>query len=143
METERSSEVPDGGGVLDCATLYLCRHIRTWVVVLESPRVTGAVLLRRSCRHADDARFELLSRVRSACPDAAIVISDGAPEDALYDWRLELRGTQQRSGDLGAALQREMSAKRPRHQRRLATEQASLGCRDHSSGSSPNRPPSF
>ena len=130
MEANRTSETPSANGVLDSATLYLCRQGQTWVVVLESPRITAALLLRRSGRDSYDARFELLSRARSACPDAAIVTTDGAVEGADYEWRLEVRGMQEREGDLGVALQRVLTTKRQqRHQRRLATRTVARGCR--------------
>ena len=139
-----TSETPSTGGVLDCATLYLCRQGQTWVVVLESPRITAALLLRRSGTDTYDARFELLSRARSACPDAAIETTDGALEGADYEWRLEVRGMQENEGDLGVALQRVLSSKRrQRHQRRLATRQVARGCRAGWFPSFSSRPLSF
>ena len=130
MEANRTSENPSASGVLDSATLYLCRQGQTWVVVLESPRITAALLLRRSGRDSYDARFELLSRARSACPNAAIVTTDGALEGADYEWRLEVRGMAEQAGDLGVALQRALTTKKKaRHQRRLATRVTARGCR--------------
>ncbi len=51
-------------GVIDSATLFLCRQGQRWVVVIESPRVTGAVSFRYTGRDVNDARFELLSSAR-------------------------------------------------------------------------------
>ena len=131
MEANRTSKTPSKHGVLDSATLFLCRQGQTWVVVLESPSVTAAQLLRRSAHDTYDARWDLLSRARSACPDAAFETTDGALEGADYEWRIEVRGTRENAGDLGAALERELAGtrKRQRHQRRLATRQVARGCR--------------
>ncbi len=82
------SKAPRHGGVIDCATLYLCRQGSRWAVVLESPRIRGAFRLRHSGRDAYDARFELLSQARLACPTAAVISTDGAVEGADYEWRL-------------------------------------------------------
>jgi hypothetical protein len=132
MEANRTSKILCSHTVLDCATLFLCRQGQTWVVVVESPSVTAAQLLRRSAHDTYDARFDLLSRARSACPDADFESTDGALEGADYEWRIEVRGVRQQAGDLGAALQRELSGKRkPQgHQRRLATRQVARGCRN-------------
>jgi hypothetical protein len=116
------------------------------VVVLESPSVTAAQLLRRSAHDAYDARWDLLSRARSACPDAAFETTDGALEGADYEWRIEVRGTSENAGDLGGALERELSGKRQRrqrHQRRLATRTAARGCRAGWFPSFTGRPLSF
>lgn len=131
MEANRTSETQSKHGVLDCATLFLCRQGQTWVVVVESPKVTSAELLRRSAHDAYDARWDLLSRARAACPDAAFETTDGALEGADYEWRIEVRGQRDNPGDLGAALQRELSGKRQRqrHQRRLASRRVERGCR--------------
>ena len=131
MEANRTSKTPSKHGVLDSATLFLCRQGQTWVVVLEAPSVTAAQLLRRSAHDTYDARWDLLSRARSACPDAAFETTDGALEGADYEWRIEVRGMRENAGDLGAALERELSGtrKRQRHQRRLATRQVARGCR--------------
>ena len=116
--------IPSVSGVIDCATLYLCRQGRRWVVVIESPRVRGAVRLRHAGEDSYDARFELLSTARRACPDAAIISTDGAVISADYEWRLEVRGVQSHLGDLGIALHRVLSADREhthpkmRHSRR-------------------------
>jgi hypothetical protein len=143
MEAKRTSEITDGHGVLDCATLYLCRQAKTWVVVVESPGITGALLLRHSGPDSYDARFELLARTRAACPDADIVTTDGAVEGADYEWRLEVRGVQECAGDLGARLHHELSGKRQRHQRRLLQRQAARNCRSGSFPSFSGRPISF
>ena len=96
-------------GVIDSATLFLCRQGQRWVVVIESPRVTGAVSFRYTGRDVNDARFELLSSARRACPDAAIVSTDGALERADYEWRLEVHGVEPQPGDLGVALHNELA----------------------------------
>jgi hypothetical protein len=109
MGTNRKHRIPGQGGVIDLATLFLCRQGRTWVVVIESPRVKGAIRLRHTGLDSFDARFELLSTARRACPDAAILTTDGALMAADYEWRLEVRGVQGHPGDLGVALHRELS----------------------------------
>ena len=76
----RRRSTPGEGSATDGATLYLCRQGPTWVVVIESPRITGALRLRHAGRDPYDARFELLSVARRACPGAAIVSADGALE---------------------------------------------------------------
>jgi hypothetical protein len=131
MEANRTSKIPSSHAVLDCATLFLCRQGHTWVVVVESPSVTAAQLLWRLAHDTYDARFDLLSRARSACPDADFESSDGALDGADYEWRIEVRGVRAQVGDLGAALQRELSGKPKlqRHQRRLASRQVARGCR--------------
>jgi hypothetical protein len=143
MEANRTSKTQSTHGVLDGATLFLCRQGQTWVVVLESPSVTAAQLLRRSSHDTYDARFDLLSRARAACPDAAFETTDGALEGADYEWRIEVRGLRENAGDLGAALQHELSGKRQRHQRRLATRQEARGCRAGWLPSLTGRPLSF
>ncbi len=144
METNSTSEARDEDtAVVDSATLFLCRQGQTWVVVLESPRFTGALLLRHASHDAYDARFELLSRVRRACPDAAVVTGDEAAEGADYEWRLEVRGVQVSAGDLGVALRTELSGKRPTHQRRLLQRQAARNCRTGWFPSFSGRPLSF
>jgi len=105
--------------VIDCATLYLCRQGARWVVILESPRVKSAVRLRHAGRDSFDARFELLSKARKACPDASILSADGALEDADYEWRLEVRSMQLHPGDLGVAIHHELSDQPKGHMRRL------------------------
>ena len=47
---------------------------------------------------------------RSACPDATVMSTDGAMTSEDYEWRVEVRGIAARPGDLGVALQRELSA---------------------------------
>ncbi|HWF14710.1 MAG TPA: hypothetical protein VG244_00875 [Acidimicrobiales bacterium] len=143
MEANQTSKITGDKGVLDCATLYLCRQRKTWVVVVESPGITGAMLLRHSGPDTYDARFELLARARLACPDADIVTTDGAAEGADYEWRLEVRGMQECAGDLGVRLHHELSGKRPRHQRRLFLRQPARNCRAGWFPSSPGRPLSF
>jgi hypothetical protein len=143
MEANRTSETSPKHGVLDSATLFLCRQGQTWVVVVESPSVTAAQLLRRSPHDTYDARWDLLSRARAACPEAAIETTDGALEGADYEWRVEVRGLCENPGDLGAALQRELSGKRKRHQRRLASRQAERGCRAGWFPSDSGRPLTF
>ncbi|HEY1653125.1 MAG TPA: hypothetical protein VGG09_14670 [Acidimicrobiales bacterium] len=143
MEANSISEVPNESGVLDCATLYLCRQGRTWVVVIESPRETSALLLRHPGHDSYDARFELLTRARLACPDAAIVSTDGAAEGADYEWRLELSAVQESPGELGVSLHHELSGNRQRHQRRLVQRQAARCCRAGCFSSFSGRPLSF
>ena len=92
MGQRNSSDIPATDGVTDRATLYLCRQGPMWVVVIESPGVTGALRLDHAGNDPYDARFELLSRARRACPEAAIVSTDGALESADYEWRLEVQG---------------------------------------------------
>lgn len=112
--------VPADRSVVDHATLYLCRRGAMWAVVIESPRVTGALRLDLAGSDPYDARFELLSRARRACPDAAIVSTDGALESADYEWRLEVQGLETHAGDLGVALHDELAATTgpPTHARR-------------------------
>jgi hypothetical protein len=143
MEANRTSESPSESPVLDCATLYLCRQGRTWVVVVESPGFTGALLLRHAGPDSFDARYELLSRTRRARPGAAVSTTDGAVEGADYEWRLDVRCVEESPGDLGLALRAELSDRRPRHQRRLAGRQAARHCRDSWFSSFSGRPLSF
>ncbi len=145
MEANRTSDSPRASGVLDHATLFLCRQGQTWVVVLESPHITAAQLLRRAAHDSYDARVELLSRARLACPDAAIESADGALEGADYEWRIEVRGERERLGELGAALQSELSGRRTRqrHQRRLIARRAKRNCRAGWFPSFARRPLSF
>jgi hypothetical protein len=110
MQPWSGSNTPEHRGVIDSATLYLCRQGPRWVVVIESPRVTDAVPLHHAGRNTYDAQFELLASARRACPDAAIMSTDGALTSADYDWRVEVRGIETRPGDLGVALHRELSA---------------------------------
>jgi hypothetical protein len=114
MQSRSGSNIPAHSGVIDCATLYLCRQGPRWVVVIESPRVTGAVPLQHDGRDAYDAQFALLCSAQRACPDAVIMSTDGAQTSADYEWRIEVRGVESRPGDLGAALHRELSAESAR-----------------------------
>ena len=88
------------------ATLYLCRQSRRWVVVIESPRITGAVPVHHLGLDSHDARLELLTLAHVACPDATLITTDGAVTSADYEWRVEVRGITVRPGDLGWALSR-------------------------------------
>ncbi len=106
MEANDTSRVPGLDGVIDRATLYLCRQGEKWVVVIESDRFSGALRLRDASQDAYDARFELLSKARRACPDAAIASTDGALDGADYEWRVQVQGVQANAGDLGLALHR-------------------------------------
>ena len=120
MEPNSTSHIPRHQQlVVDSATLYLCRQGTRWVVVIESPRVRSALRLRHAGRDSFDARFELLSKARRACPDASILSADGALEDADYEWRLEVRSMQANPGDLGVALHSELSEQPKGHMRRL------------------------
>jgi hypothetical protein len=115
MEANRSTaKIPGLGGVIDQATLYLCRQGKKWVVVIESPRVRGALRLRHAGTDSYDARFELLSTARRACPEAAIISADGALVGADYEWKLEVRGVEPHEGDLGVALHRMLSNAEPK-----------------------------
>ena len=114
MQPRRESDVPAHSGVIDCATLYLCRQGPRWVVVIESPRVTGALPLQHAGRDTYDAQFELLTSAHRACPDAVIMSTDGALTSADYEWRIEIRGIETKPGDLGVALHRELSGE-PSH----------------------------
>jgi len=128
MEATSSPNVPGHGGVVDSATLYLCRQGERWVVVIESPGVTGAVRLRHTGRDPFDARFELLCSARRACPDAAIVSTDGALEDADYEWRLDVRSIEAAAGDAGIAVHRELSVAPAPHLRRRSQRQIIRKC---------------
>jgi hypothetical protein len=119
MEPDSISQVPGQDLVIDSATLYLCRQGTRWVVIIESPRVRSALRLRHAGRDSFDARFELLSKARRACPDASILSADGALEDAEYEWRLEVRSMQAHAGDLGVALHGVLSDQPRGHMRRL------------------------
>ena len=110
MQPRSESNIPVHRGVIDYASLYLCRQGPRWVVVIESPRVSGAVPFHHAGHDAYDAQFDLLTSARRACPDAAIMGTDGALTSADYEWRVEVRGIEARPGDLGLALHRELSA---------------------------------
>ena len=97
-------------GVIDSATLYLCRQGSRCVVVIESPRMKGAVLLNHVSSDSDGARSELLACVHQSCPDAVVMTTDEAQAASDYEWRIEVRGVATRRGDLGVALHRELSA---------------------------------
>ncbi len=141
MRPGNTSNVPPHGEVIDCATLYLCRQGPRWVVVMESPRFSGAVSFSHPGRDSTDARFALLSSAREACPDAAIMHTDGALTSEDYEWRVEVRGIAPRRGDLGVALQRALSATSADEADVLPT----VGRRCHwgHSASFPGRPRSF
>jgi hypothetical protein len=113
MEPRGRVHAPRHAGVIDSATLFLCRQGPRWVVVIESPSVTGAVAFHHTGSDADDARFELLSSAHRACPDAAVVSTDGALESADYEWRLEVLGVEAVAGQIGRALHRELAAESP------------------------------
>ena len=110
MRPRNQWNVPAHGEVIDCATLFLCRQGPRWVVVIESPRFSGAVSFRHPGRDSTDARLELLALAREACPDAAIMHTDGALTSADYEWRVDVRGVAARPGDLGVALQGTLSS---------------------------------
>ncbi len=128
METNNRSNIPGHGGTVDCATLYLCRQGERWVVVIESPHVKGALRLHHTGRDPYDARFELLCTARRACPDAAIVSTDGALEGADFEWRLDIRGVEANLGELGLAVHRELSAQPAPHVRRRSQRQTIGTC---------------
>jgi hypothetical protein len=110
MQPRNHLRVPGHSEVIDSATLFLCRQGTGWVVVIEAPRLSGAVRLRRAGRDSQDAQSELLALARKACPDATIMSTDGALTSEDYEWRVDVRGVEARSGDLGMALQRLLSA---------------------------------
>ena len=128
MEPNSTSSTADNGEVFDQATLYLCKQGAKWVVVIESPRVRGAFRLRYDGRDAYDARFELLSTARRACPSASITSTDGAVEAEDYEWRLDVQSPQAEAGELGMALHRELTVKPAHHVRRLARRRAARTC---------------
>jgi hypothetical protein len=128
MKAKSSSNVPGHGGVVDSATLYLCRQGQRWVVVIESPLIQGALRLRHTGRDPYDARFELLCSARRACPDAAILSTDGALEDADYEWRLDMRGLETNAGDMGVAVHRELTTAPAPHVRRPSQRQIVSRC---------------
>jgi hypothetical protein len=109
MQRRSNTGVPLHSQVIDGATLYLCRQGQRWVVVIESPRVTGAVPFPHTGRDSVGARWALLTLTRLACPDATVISTDGASTSEDYEWRVEVRGIAVRPGDLGIALQRELT----------------------------------
>lgn len=143
MGTRQSSDTSGPKGVVDRATLYLCRQGPRWVVVIESPGLTGALRLDHAGRSSHDARFELLSRARRACPDAAIISTDGALEDADYEWRLEVRGARSHAGDLGVALHRALAGEEPAHASARSRRWATRGCHWGLCPTASGRPRSF
>ena len=118
MQRSKRSRVPAHTGVIDSVTLYLCRQGRRWVVIMESPSVSGALPLGRSGHDSTDAQCELLATARRACPTATLMSTDGALTSADYEWRVEVRGVVTRPGDLGLALHRELSAESGRGRQR-------------------------
>src|SRR3974377_512811 len=127
MEPNGTSSTTGDGEVLDQATLYLGKQGATWVVVIESPRVRGAVRLRYAGRDSFDARFELLSTARRACPEASIVTTAAAGG----------------AGELGAPRPREPTTKPAPHGGRLARRRAARTCQWGSFRVSRGRPLSF
>lgn len=142
MQPRSGSNIPAHNGVIDCATLYLCRQGPRWVVVIESPRVTGALPLHHVGRDATDAQFELLTTAHRACPDAVIMSTDGAQTSAAYEWRVEVRGIQSRPGDLGVALHRELAAE-PTHLEKAPPRTIGRRCHWGLSPSFSGRPRTF
>ena len=110
MRPKHNAGVPLHSQVIDGATLYLCRQGLRWVVVIESPRVSGAVPFHHIDRDIDDARIELFRLTRLACPDATVMGTDGALTSEDYECRMDVRGVTGRPGDLGIALYRELCA---------------------------------
>jgi hypothetical protein len=142
MRPKSGSNVPTHSEVIDCATLYLCRQGSSWVVVIESPRVTGAVPLHHTGGDTYDAQFELLRSAHRACPDAVVMSSDGALTSADYEWRLDVRGIEARPGDLGVALHCELSAE-PAHAAGAPPQVLGRRCHWGLSPSFSGRPRSF
>jgi hypothetical protein len=128
MDAHHTQRAPGHDGIVDHATLYLCRQGEKWVVVIESDRFSGALRLRDATQDPYDARFELLSKARRACPDAAIVSTDGALDGADYEWRVQVQGLQANAGDLGLALHGALSAKTETHIRRRSQRQMIRKC---------------
>jgi hypothetical protein len=128
MKPKNSTSTPRHQGVTDSATLYLCRQGPTWAVVIESPSIRAAVRLRHTGRDPYAAQAELLSCAHRACPDAAIISTDGALESADYEWRFDVHSVEAQPGDLGVALHRELSAKPGRDRR---SPQLHIGRRCH------------
>jgi hypothetical protein len=143
METNGTSNARGQGQIIDTATVLLCRQGATWVVVIESPRIRGALRLGYSGRDSYDARYELLTRARRACPDASILSADGALESADHEWRLEIRSVGAQAGDLGVALHRELSAEPRTHRRRLDGKTSRRHCRAGQCPIVSGRPRSF
>ena len=113
------------------------------MVVIESPRILGAMRLHHTGRDPYDARFELLCTARRACPDAAIVSTDGSLEDADYEWRIEIRGVETNPGDLGMAVHRELSFAPAPHVRRPSQRQTMRTCHWGRCSEVSGRPRSF
>jgi hypothetical protein len=145
MGTTDSSQHYDGvtRGVRDEATLYLCRQGPRWIVVLEAPSMRGAIRLEHMGSDPYDARFELLSKARRACPDAAITSRDGAVEGADYEWRLDVRGLEARVGDLGVALREALTVVPETHLRRTQRGRPGRVCRRELWPSNISRPRDF
>jgi hypothetical protein len=143
MEPNSAPKIPGQGKVIDSASLFLCRQGAKWVVVIESPRIRGAVRLRHAGRDSFDARFELLSLTRRACPEASILSADGALEDADYEWRLEVRAVETHAGDLGVALHRALTVEPKRHTRRLSGRKSRRHCNRGRCPSFAGRPRTF
>jgi hypothetical protein len=99
----------NAGATIDGATLHLCRQGPRWVVVIESPRVTGTIALPGTRRDGFVARSDLLVLARLACPDAAIMSTDDASTCEDDGWRIEVRGVVGHPGDLGLALRGALS----------------------------------
>lgn len=142
MRPRSTSNVPTHGEVIDSATLYLCRQGPRWVVVIDSPRCSGAVSFHHTGSDSTDARLALLARARDACPDAAIMHTDGALTSEDYEWRVEVRGVAARPGDLGVALQRALCAESG-DETDVPRQVLGLRCHWGQSASSSGRPRSF
>ncbi len=142
MEQRSSSNAQKHQGTVGGATLYLCRQGPRWVVVIESPHISRALRLRPPGRDTYDARFQILSIARRACPDAAIISTDGALESADYEWRIDVRGIEAREGDLGEALDRALSAE-SEHVRRSGPESVGRRCHWGLSPAVSGRPRTF
>jgi hypothetical protein len=144
MKANHEYDMTRHEGVLEHATLYLCRQGHTWVVVMESTRTSRALRLRPAGADSFDARFVLLSAARRACPDASIVTTDGALEAADCEWRLDVRSVVAGIGDLGAALHRELSDHGRRgHERRPGERRATHRCLQGRCRETSGRPRSF
>jgi hypothetical protein len=109
MRANRSHGIAGREGVLDYASLYLCRQGHTWVVVMESPLIAGVLCFHRGSPDSLDVPFKLLSTARRACPEATILSLDGAFEGADYELLLCVRGAVAHTGDIGTALHRALA----------------------------------
>jgi hypothetical protein len=108
MRARNRSGAPAHRAITDNATLYLCRRGLRWVVVIQTPHFVGAVPFQHRGRDGHDARSGLLTTARLACP-AAVITTDRILIAEHCEWRVEVRGVEERAGALGLALRRALS----------------------------------